>query len=230
MLEGLLGLHLIPDGKLPGFPRATCELQGYAYDAKVRGARLARTVWHDAPFADRLEKEAADLKRRFNRDFWIEDRQYFAVALDDDGRRVDSSPQITATFSGAGSSTSRRPRRSRTPDGYRCSPDGAYARSPTARRVTTRSAITSGPSGRLTTHSSPGVCAATASRRRQRPSWQASWRQQRSSPACCPRRSAGTSAAPPGTRCNTPTACSRKRGPTGATAAAARWPRPRAAG
>ena len=27
------------DGRLPGFPRATCELQGYAYDAKVRGAR-----------------------------------------------------------------------------------------------------------------------------------------------------------------------------------------------
>ena len=33
------------DGRLPGFPRATCELQGYAYDAKVRGARLAREVW-----------------------------------------------------------------------------------------------------------------------------------------------------------------------------------------
>ena len=30
------------NGDLPGFPRATCELQGYAYDAKVRGARLAR--------------------------------------------------------------------------------------------------------------------------------------------------------------------------------------------
>ena len=36
------------DGTLPGFPRATCELQGYAYDAKVRGARLARLVWRDA--------------------------------------------------------------------------------------------------------------------------------------------------------------------------------------
>ena len=40
------------DGTLPGFPRATCELQGYAYDAKVRGARLAREVWHDPAFAD----------------------------------------------------------------------------------------------------------------------------------------------------------------------------------
>jgi glycogen debranching enzyme len=78
------------DGTLPGFPRATCELQGYAYDAKVRGARLARLVWHDTDFADRLEKEAAELKRRFNRDFWVEDGGYFAIALDYDGRPVDS--------------------------------------------------------------------------------------------------------------------------------------------
>ena len=78
------------DGTLPGFPRATCELQGYAYDAKVRGARLARQFWHDPDFADRLEKQAADLKRRFNRDFWVRDGEYFAVALDADGRQVDS--------------------------------------------------------------------------------------------------------------------------------------------
>jgi len=78
------------NGDLPGFPRATCELQGYAYDAKIRGARLARAVWNDAALADRLEKEAADLKRRFNRDFWVADGEYFAVALDVDGRQVDS--------------------------------------------------------------------------------------------------------------------------------------------
>ena len=53
------------DGRLPGFPRATCELQGYAYDAKVRGARLARDIWKDPVLADALEKQAADLKRRF---------------------------------------------------------------------------------------------------------------------------------------------------------------------
>jgi len=78
------------DGTLPGFPRATCELQGYAYDAKVRGARLARKVWKDPAYADRLEHEAADLKRRFNRDFWVKDGGYFAVALEPDGRQVDS--------------------------------------------------------------------------------------------------------------------------------------------
>jgi glycogen debranching enzyme len=78
------------DGRIPGFPRATCELQGYAYDAKVRGARLARLVWKDEAFADRLEKEAADLKRRFNRDFWVEDGEYFALALDLDGGQIDA--------------------------------------------------------------------------------------------------------------------------------------------
>src|SRR5438874_8633067 len=57
------------DGRLPGFPRATCELQGYAYDAKVRGARLARNIWKDAAFAEQLESEAIDLKHRCNRDF-----------------------------------------------------------------------------------------------------------------------------------------------------------------
>jgi len=77
------------DGRLAGFPRATCELQGYAYDAKMRAARLAREVWKDPEFASHLEKQAADLKRRFNRDFWIADREYFALALDSDGKQVD---------------------------------------------------------------------------------------------------------------------------------------------
>jgi glycogen debranching enzyme len=78
------------DGKLPGFPRATCELQGYAYDAKLRGARLARELWKDPAFADDLVHQAADLKRRFNRDFWVEDGEYFALALDPDGKQVDA--------------------------------------------------------------------------------------------------------------------------------------------
>ena len=78
------------DGRLPGFPRATCELQGYAYDAKMRGARLARQFWNDPVYADDLEQQAADLRRRFNSDFWIDDKQYFALALDADGAQVDA--------------------------------------------------------------------------------------------------------------------------------------------
>ena len=78
------------DGRLPGFPRATCELQGYAYDAKVRGARLARLVWKDDELAGTLDRQAAELKRRFNRDFWVTDGEYFALALDTEGNQVDS--------------------------------------------------------------------------------------------------------------------------------------------
>jgi glycogen debranching enzyme len=78
------------DGRLPGFPRATCEVQGYAYDAKIRGARLARTVWDDPEYADRLEQQAAELRERFNRDFWLPDRQYYALAREVDGSQVDA--------------------------------------------------------------------------------------------------------------------------------------------
>jgi glycogen debranching enzyme len=81
---------LYSDGTLASLPRATCEVQGLVYDAKVRSARLAREIWGDAELAERLEQDAAALKERFNRDFWIEDRQFFALALDGDKRPVDS--------------------------------------------------------------------------------------------------------------------------------------------
>ncbi|NJP34342.1 amylo-alpha-1,6-glucosidase [Micromonospora thermarum] len=78
------------NGWQPGFPRATCEVQGYAYDAKLRGARLAREFWGDPAYADRLEREAAELKRRFNEDFWLPERGYYALALGPDGEPVDA--------------------------------------------------------------------------------------------------------------------------------------------
>ncbi|WFE49269.1 glycogen debranching N-terminal domain-containing protein [Micromonospora sp. WMMD1155] len=77
-------------GQEPAFPRATCELQGYAYDAKRRGARLAREFWGDPAYADRLEREAAALKERFNRDFWLPHQEYYALALDPYGEPVDA--------------------------------------------------------------------------------------------------------------------------------------------
>jgi glycogen debranching enzyme len=77
-----------PDGQLASLPRATCELQGYAYDARIRTARLAREVWHDNVMADRLEREAAELKTRFNSDFWVAGDDFFALALDGDKQQV----------------------------------------------------------------------------------------------------------------------------------------------
>jgi glycogen debranching enzyme len=81
---------IFADGTLSKLPRATCEIQGYAYDALARSARLARDIWGDPALAERLEHDAADLKRRFNRDYWLPDREFFALAIDGDGRKVDS--------------------------------------------------------------------------------------------------------------------------------------------
>jgi glycogen debranching enzyme len=145
------------DGRLPGFPRATCELQGYAYDAKRRGARLARTIWKDQVLADELERQAESLKRRFNRDFWVEDGKYSPSRLRPTGARSTPSPRTTGTCCGAASSTRRRRRRSRgTCSGRGSSPAGAFGPSRKARAATTRSATTSGRSGRPTARSSPG--------------------------------------------------------------------------
>ncbi|PTA45894.1 glycogen debranching N-terminal domain-containing protein [Micromonospora sp. RP3T] len=77
------------DGTLPPFPRASCEVQGYAYDAKMRAARLAREFWGDPAYADQLEREAAELKARFNRDWWVADGGFYALALDPEGRQCD---------------------------------------------------------------------------------------------------------------------------------------------
>jgi glycogen debranching enzyme len=77
-------------GKLAVPPTATCEIQGYAYDARLRMARLCRDVWNEADLAARLEAEARALKRRFNEDFWCSGRRHFALALDGEKRRVDS--------------------------------------------------------------------------------------------------------------------------------------------
>ena len=81
---------LFTDGRVAKGPIATCEIQGYAYDARVRMARLAREVWDDPQLADRLEREAVLLRERFNRDYWIEARGHYALALDGEKRQVDA--------------------------------------------------------------------------------------------------------------------------------------------
>jgi glycogen debranching enzyme len=78
------------DGTLARGPIATCEIQGYVYDARLRAARLAREVWADDALAQRLDAQARDLQAAFQRDFWMSERGYHAVALDGDKRQVDS--------------------------------------------------------------------------------------------------------------------------------------------
>jgi glycogen debranching enzyme len=81
---------LFADGRKAEPPIATCEQQGYAYDARLRAARLMREVWDDEETAKRLEHDAEKLKQRFNKDFWVKGRAHFALALDGEKRQVDS--------------------------------------------------------------------------------------------------------------------------------------------
>jgi glycogen debranching enzyme len=86
---------LFADGRKADPPIATCEIQGYAYDARLRTARLLREVWRDEETAGRLEEEAAELKRRFNRDFWVKSRRHYALALDGEKSQVDAMTSNT---------------------------------------------------------------------------------------------------------------------------------------
>lgn len=75
------------DGSLATPPISLVEVQGYAYEARRGMASLFRATG-EAARADQLEGEAQDLKSRFNRDFWLEDRKHYALALQDQGRPV----------------------------------------------------------------------------------------------------------------------------------------------
>ncbi len=78
------------DGRLAQAPIALCEVQGYAYEAAVRGAALLAAF--DEPEVDGLAAWAADLRTRFQDAFWVETPEggHVAIALDREGRQVDS--------------------------------------------------------------------------------------------------------------------------------------------
>jgi glycogen debranching enzyme len=78
------------DGTLALAPIAPAEVQGYVYDAKLRIAEIAREVWGDAALAGRLESDAVELARRFDKAFWLEERGFYALGLDREKRPVDS--------------------------------------------------------------------------------------------------------------------------------------------
>ena len=81
---------LFADGRQAEGPIAACEVQGYAYDAMHRSARLARLAWDDTELAGKLETDAAALAERFRGDFWCEQRKHPALALDGSKQHVDS--------------------------------------------------------------------------------------------------------------------------------------------
>ncbi len=76
-------------GELANGPISLCEVQAYVYAAKLRLAEIAR-MKKRIDLSDRWTEEARNLKLRFNRDFWMEDQDFCALALDGDGKHVDS--------------------------------------------------------------------------------------------------------------------------------------------
>jgi glycogen debranching enzyme len=77
------------DGRIAEAPIALCEVQAYTYGAYLASAHFAFEVGDTATY-DRFRAKATQLKAAFNRDFWLEDKGWFAVGLDGDKRPIDS--------------------------------------------------------------------------------------------------------------------------------------------
>jgi glycogen debranching enzyme len=77
------------DGRPVPAPIATCELQAYWFAAQQLAAVLA-AVQGQVGEAKAYWRSAMDLKARFNRDWWMEEAGFVALALDPEKRPVRS--------------------------------------------------------------------------------------------------------------------------------------------
>jgi glycogen debranching enzyme len=76
-------------------------VQGYVYEAKIRGAEMAEALDH-SDTASRLRREAEELKIKFNDVFWSKEKQTFVLALDGDKKpcHISTSNAGHCLFSG----------------------------------------------------------------------------------------------------------------------------------
>ncbi|WP_166041399.1 amylo-alpha-1,6-glucosidase [Sphingosinicella sp. YJ22] len=92
------------DGSLAEGPIALCEVQAYAYAARLAAADIADAL-SDGERSLRLREQADRLRRQFEEQFWLEDLGCYALALD--GRkqpcRILSSNAGHALFTGIAS-------------------------------------------------------------------------------------------------------------------------------
>lgn len=72
------------DGSLAKPPVALVEVQGYVYEAWRRMASLFERSGETGE-AERFRRQAEQLKARFNRDYWIKEKDCYALALQRDG-------------------------------------------------------------------------------------------------------------------------------------------------
>lgn len=82
-------------GRIAEPPIALCEVQGYAYAARLARADLAEATG-DPGAATTLRSAAAALRQRFAEAFWLAHRGWFALALDGRKQHVDALTSNTA--------------------------------------------------------------------------------------------------------------------------------------
>jgi glycogen debranching enzyme len=89
------------DGSLARGPIALCEVQAYAYAARIGLAAIARKLGH-ADLAEHLERTAERLRDAFQAAYWLDDLGTYALALDGDKKpcRVRSSNAGHTLFTG----------------------------------------------------------------------------------------------------------------------------------
>jgi glycogen debranching enzyme len=76
-------------GELAIGPISLCEVQAYVYAAKNRLAEIAK-IQQRPDLEELWQTEARQLRAKFNQDFWLEDEDFCALALDGEGKPVDS--------------------------------------------------------------------------------------------------------------------------------------------
>jgi glycogen debranching enzyme len=89
------------DGRLAEGPIALCEVQSYAYAARLEAAALADALGH-AEVARDLRESATHLRGKFQEKFWCRDLGLYALALDGEKKpcEVRSSNAGHCVFSG----------------------------------------------------------------------------------------------------------------------------------
>ncbi|MFC0560527.1 amylo-alpha-1,6-glucosidase [Halalkalibacter alkalisediminis] len=75
------------DGSFGETPIALSEVQGYVFQAKEGIAEVYK-VLGNIEMSDQLRIEANELKNQFEREFWMEDVQFYALALDKNKEQV----------------------------------------------------------------------------------------------------------------------------------------------
>ena len=81
-------------GERPPGPIALVEIQGYKYRALMKAADLYSDKevcgedLFDPAYADQLRTRAKELRENFNRDFWMNDKEFFAYALGGNKKQV----------------------------------------------------------------------------------------------------------------------------------------------